>query len=129
VSGGTGAPDRMQEVTGPVVSDADAAKLSSNFIPELMIAAGEKGKDTCRGDSGGPMFAQFIKRLGRPPPGTTPPPNPPYQYGITSFGEEVCATNPAVYTEVNAPEIRKFITCRMLTTPTHTPTYCWTIYK
>jgi secreted trypsin-like serine protease len=116
MSGGTASPDRMQEVKVPVVSDADAAKLSSSFIPELMIAAGEKGKDTCQGDSGGPLFAQFIKRLGRPPPGTTPTPNPPYQYGITAFGGTVsqpCGIDPGTYTEVNAPSIREFITTSM----------------
>jgi secreted trypsin-like serine protease len=117
--------DRMQETKVSVVSDADAAKIyPTKFVADLMMAAGEGGKGACYGDSGGPLFASYKSLRG-----TTKPPSGPYQYGITSFGEEVCATNPAVYTEVNAPEIRKFITCRMLTTPTHTPTYCWTIYK
>jgi secreted trypsin-like serine protease len=110
MSGGT-SPDRMQEVKVPVVSDADAAKPGSGFVPDLMISAGEKGKDTCQGDSGGPLFASY-KSLGKRPPGTTPPPNPPYQYGITAFGKG-CGVEPGTYTEVNAPSIREFITTSM----------------
>jgi secreted trypsin-like serine protease len=100
----------MKEVTVPVVSDADAAKLYSEFIPELMIAAGEKGKGTCQGDSGGPLFVKPL-RLGKPPPGSPPPPR--YQYGITSFGPKECGVPPRIYTEVNAPSIREFITTSM----------------
>jgi secreted trypsin-like serine protease len=108
MSGGA-SPDRMLEVKVPVVSDADAAKLSSSFIPELMISAGEKGKDTCQGDSGGPLFVIPL-RLGKPPPGSPPPPR--YQYGITAFGKG-CGVDPGTYTEVNAPSIREFITTSM----------------
>ena len=108
MSGGT-SPDRMQYVPVPVVSDADAAKLSSNFIPELMISAGKTGKDTCQGDSGGPLFTSPL-RLGNPPPGSAPPPR--YQYGITAFGKG-CGVEPGTYTEVNAPSIREFITTSM----------------
>jgi secreted trypsin-like serine protease len=111
MAGGTARPDRMQEVKVPVVSDADAAKPGSGFVPDLMISAGEKGKDTCQGDSGGPLFASY-KSLGKRPPGTTPPPNPPYQYGITAFGNG-CGVEPGTYTEVNAPSIREFITTSM----------------
>lgn len=107
-SGGAGT-DRMQVVKVPVVSDADAAKRSSSFIPELMISAGEKGKDTCQGDSGGPLFVTPL-RLGTPPPGSPPP--RPYQYGITAFGKG-CGVDPGTYTEVNAPSIREFITTSM----------------
>jgi|SRR5215212_7359565 len=102
-------PDRMQEVKVPVVSDADAAKLSSSFIPDLMISAGEKGKGPCQGDSGGPLFVNS-KRLGKTPPKS--PPLPPSQYGITVFGKG-CGGDPGTYTEVNAPSIREFITTSM----------------
>ena len=69
---------------------------SSSFVGVLMVAAGKEGKDTCTGDSGGPMFArQDDKR---------------YQIGIISFGEG-CATQkyPGVHTEVNARAIRTYI--------------------
>jgi secreted trypsin-like serine protease len=108
MSGGT-SPDRMQEVKVPVVSDADAAKPGSGFVPDLMISAGEKGKDTCQGDSGGPLSVKPL-RLGKPPPGSPPPPR--YQYGITAFGKG-CGVDPGTYTEVNAPSIREFIITSM----------------
>jgi secreted trypsin-like serine protease len=101
--------DRMQETKVTAVSDADAAKIyPTKFVPELMMAAGEKGKGACYGDSGGPLFASYIRLRG-----STQPPSGPFQYGITSDGETVCATNPAIYTEVNAPSIREFITTSM----------------
>jgi secreted trypsin-like serine protease len=113
MAGGTARPDQMQEGKVPVVSDAEAAKIYPGFFdPEIMIAAGETGRGVCYGDSGGPMFASY-KPLGKVPPGTTPPPNSPYQYGIATFGEKVCGTKPAVYTEVNEPSIREFITTSM----------------
>jgi secreted trypsin-like serine protease len=105
MSGSTARPDRMQEAKVPIVSDEEGAKLSSNFVPELMIAAGETGKDTCQGDSGGPLFASY-KGLG------SAPGSGPYQYGITAFGQG-CGVNPGTYTEVNAPSIRDFIITSM----------------
>jgi secreted trypsin-like serine protease len=94
-----GFPDRMQEASVPVVSDAQADKVYRRaFVPALMVAAGKTGVDTCVGDSGGPMFAQT--------------PGGPRQIGITSFGANRCGARgvPGVYTEVNAPSIRNFVT-------------------
>jgi secreted trypsin-like serine protease len=94
---GSNLPERMRVARVPIVSDARARDVyGSSFVGALMVAAGKEGKDTCTGDSGGPMFArQDDKR---------------YQIGITSFGEG-CATRkyPGVYTEVNARAIRTFI--------------------
>jgi secreted trypsin-like serine protease len=110
MSGGT-RPDQLQEAKLTVVSDEVAAKsYPSHYIPELMIAAGGNGKDTCQGDSGGPMFARPLS-LGKPPAGA--PPRPYSQYGITSFGRGCGGSDPGVYTEVNAPFIREFITTSM----------------
>ncbi len=102
---GTGSlrvPNRMQEVSVPVVADRfaeqtyNAADLTPPFIPRLMVAAGDSDLDTCQGDSGGPLF----DRTGR---GYT-------QIGITSFGVGCGVLNfPGVYTEVNAPKVRAFI--------------------
>jgi secreted trypsin-like serine protease len=90
-------PDRMHVARVPIVSDARARDVyGPSFAGTLMVAAGKEGKDTCTGDSGGPMFAtQDGKR---------------YQIGITSYGNG-CATKkyPGVYTEVNARPIRTFI--------------------
>lgn len=95
----SGYPDRMHEASVPVVSDAQADKVYRRaFVPALMVAAGKTGVDTCFGDSGGPLFAQT--------------PGGPRQIGITSFGAARCGARgvPGVYTEVNAPSIRNFIT-------------------
>jgi secreted trypsin-like serine protease len=94
---GSSFPDRMRVARVPIVSDARARDVyGSAFVGALMVAAGKEGKDTCSGDSGGPMFArQGDKR---------------YQIGITSFGAGCGARGyPGVYTEVNAPAIRSFI--------------------
>jgi trypsin len=90
-------PNRLRAATVPLVSDARAEDVyGSSYFPRLMVAAGEEGKDTCDGDSGGPMWA------------TTPQGR--RQIGITSFGAG-CGTQgfPGVYIEVNAPSIRSFI--------------------
>jgi secreted trypsin-like serine protease len=94
-----GFPDRMHEARVPIVSDAQADKVYRRaFVPALMVAAGKTGVDTCVGDSGGPLFAQT--------------PEGARQIGITSFGAKRCGARgvPGVYTEVNAPSIRSFIT-------------------
>ena len=57
-------PDRMREAQVPIVSDSSAQQTydalfgPSGYIPPIQVAAGTKGKDTCGGDSGGPLFAK-----------------------------------------------------------------------
>ncbi len=91
-------PVRMQEAQVPIVSDATAKDAyGRDYTKELMVAAGEEGRDTCQGDSGGPIFAKNSN--GRF-----------FQIGITSFGNGCGARNfPGVYTEANSDEIRPFI--------------------
>ena len=99
--GGKGPLNRMREVSIPVVSDARAKRAyvplppRDTYFPSLMVAAGKKGKSVCFGDSGGPLFDSGSRT----------------QVGITSHGAGGCARAryPAVYTEVNNPEIRQFI--------------------
>jgi trypsin len=111
-------PDQMQEVKVPVVSDAEGEKVfGSQFVPELMIAAGDASRSHCKGDSGGPLFTSF-PRFGKAPVGGSAPlpPRPSYQYGIASFAKlsgKQCGVDPAAFTEVNAPSIREFITTSM----------------
>ena len=93
---------RLREVSIPMVSDSRAKRAYATapsvrtppYYPSLQVAAGEKGKDACFGDSGGPLFD----------PGSRT------EVGITSHGVP-CATGryPTVYTEVNNPQIRNFI--------------------
>ncbi len=69
-----------------------------------MIVAGGMGKDACQGDSGGPLF------VARAPNGG---PSGQYtQIGIASLNTGGCAYKDfsMVYTEVNNPSIRSFIT-------------------
>jgi secreted trypsin-like serine protease len=94
-------PDRMNEVSLPVVSDATAKQAwsaqppSSLYVPSLMVATdSQAGKDAFQGDSGGPLFN----------PGAAPT-----QVGIVSFGAKTRGSRPTAYTEVNNSEIRKFI--------------------
>lgn len=98
-SAGNSFPQRMREVKVPIVSDARASReYGSDYDPSLMVAAGQAGKDSCQGDSGGPLFASTS------PGGYT-------QIGITSFGAGCGAAGfPGVYTEVNNPSVRNFIT-------------------
>ena len=71
-------PDRMRVARVPIVSDTRARKVYVPvYVGALMIAAGKGEKDTCDGDSGGPIFASTAGKR--------------YQIGITSFGKG-CAT-------------------------------------
>jgi secreted trypsin-like serine protease len=91
-------PDALREVVVPVVADARCDELNHGLVtPETQLCAGEKGIDSCGGDSGGPLFATTSG-------GTR------IQVGIVSWGIG-CAKNryPGVYTEVNSPTVRDFI--------------------
>jgi secreted trypsin-like serine protease len=90
---------RMHEVSVPVVSDSRAKRTYQSeglkYLPSLHVAAGKQGNGPCFGDSGGPLFDSGSRT----------------QVGITSYGAGGCGTAryPAVYTEVNNPDIRNFI--------------------
>jgi secreted trypsin-like serine protease len=120
-------PDRMHEARVPIVSDfrteqaydpRPETKLTRPFVysPPLMIAAGGNGKDTCQGDSGGPLFVAPGPDAGGGDNGDDGDNGGSgggkyTQIGITSFGLG-CAYKdfPGVYTEVNNPSIRSFLT-------------------
>jgi secreted trypsin-like serine protease len=91
-------PDRMHEAQVPIYSDASGQQTyRQDYLPPLMIAAAGKTEvDTCQGDSGGPLFAQVSGKYT--------------QIGITSVGLGCAAGKPGIYTEVNNPSIRDFIT-------------------
>ena len=91
-------PNELREVVVPVVADAPCDTAYHGFLTvETQLCAGQKGLDSCGGDSGGPLFATTSG-------GTE------VQVGIVSFGIG-CAKNrfPGVYTEVNSPAVRSFI--------------------
>jgi secreted trypsin-like serine protease len=96
---------QLAEVTLPIISDAAALTRHSAYNPETNIAAGMTGgKSVCKGDSGAPLLGQI---------GST------YQIGIVSYGlSEACGTGTTtVFTEVNAPRIKEFITKCITTGP------------
>ncbi len=90
---------RMHEVSVPIVSDSRAKRAYQSqglkYLPSLHVSAGKNGNGPCFGDSGGPLFDSGSRT----------------QVGITSYGAGGCGTAryPAVYTEVNNPDIRNFI--------------------
>jgi len=90
--------NRLRDGTPPLVTDIECDRAYNGDIRRAVhVCAGHRGEDTCQGDSGGPMWT--TTESGR------------RQIGITSFGVG-CGTAryPGVYTEVNAPAIRSFIT-------------------
>jgi len=56
-SEGGSLPSTLRQVTVPYVNDDDCSDAygSGNIVGDVMICAGEGGKDSCQGDSGGPM--------------------------------------------------------------------------
>jgi secreted trypsin-like serine protease len=98
---GSRVQNHMREAQVPLVSDSRAEQTYTDYIPPIMIAAGGKAKDTCLGDSGGPLFVRTSGNSG----------GKYTQIGIVSTGAG-CGTKgvPGVYAEVNNPSIRSFIT-------------------
>jgi secreted trypsin-like serine protease len=100
--GGTAFPDRLREVTVPIVSPAECATAyfidGTQFLDRnTMLCAGRSGKDTCQGDSGGPLFVKAVTGGF-------------IQVGITSWGFGCAATGfPGVYTRLSNLGIGNFV--------------------
>jgi secreted trypsin-like serine protease len=93
----------LNEVDVPIVSNAVCKKAMQydGDITNRMICAGfsEGGKDSCIGDSGGPLFSYMANaRAG-------------LQTGIVSWGDNWCgrANSYGVYTRISDVEINSFI--------------------
>jgi len=56
-SEGGSLPSTLRQVEVPYINDEDCTNAygSGNIIGDVMICAGEAGKDSCQGDSGGPL--------------------------------------------------------------------------
>jgi trypsin len=77
-------------VTIPIIASATCGNTWS--ITDNMICAGAMGRDSCNGDSGGPLTV-----------GAT-------QVGIVSFGSAQCGNGmPGVYARVASAAVRDFI--------------------
>jgi secreted trypsin-like serine protease len=101
-AGGVNYPDRLREVTVPLVPHAECSTAygadGNNYIHKsTMICAGHTGKDTCQGDSGAPLFVPAIT-------------GGYIQIGITSWGAGCAATGyPGVYTRLSGKSIGNFV--------------------
>ena len=84
-------PDRPHEVDVPIWSNFRCNEPQSypSQVTDDMICAGDTGKCSCNGDSGGPMFTPFQGEF--------------YQTGVVSWGAGMCgAVNlPGVYARVS----------------------------
>ena len=114
-------PERMREAQVPIVSDSRADELYEDlcrsngtrswYTPRLMVAAGGTGKDSCKGDSGGPLFIARAPTGNGDNDGNKGASSSKYtQIGIVSFSA-ACGDKgyPQAYTEVNASPIASFI--------------------
>jgi trypsin len=92
---GLNATNQLRYVDLKVVSDAECGVANIGFHGPSGVCAEELLKDSCNGDSGGPLFWNGSTRI---------------QIGIVSYGNS-CAVpkSPGVYSEINNPDIRKFI--------------------
>lgn len=91
-----GYPDVLRKVDVPILTDAAciASGVGNQIEPETMVCAGETGKDSCDGDSGGPLLVDADAGADSPVW---------LQLGIVSFGNGCALTNqPGVYAEVPA---------------------------
>lgn len=84
----------LRKTQVPVVAASQCArnfagKHDGTFDPAVMLCAGQPGRDTCTGDSGGPLFAETAEGF--------------VQVGIVSWGVGCAAPDrPGIYTRVSA---------------------------
>ncbi|HEV2891717.1 MAG TPA: serine protease [Frankiaceae bacterium] len=92
---GLNSTNSLRYVDLKVVSDSECGVANLGFDAPTGVCAEELLKDSCNGDSGGPLFYNGTTRI---------------QIGIVSYGNS-CAVpkSPGVYSEVNNTEIRSFI--------------------
>ncbi|XP_019880112.2 CLIP domain-containing serine protease HP8 isoform X2 [Aethina tumida] len=88
---------KLLKVQIPIVPTSECRKVYSHFAPiseKQVCAGGVDGKDSCGGDSGGPM--QYLGSMGGRLAFI--------QHGIVSYGPRDCGTvgQPAIYTRVDS---------------------------
>lgn len=82
----------LMETQIPHVNHRNCIEYYPNLSTHQLCAGGETGKDSCHGDSGGPLINV----------GTINQTQRFVQYGIVSFGKMICADeDPSVYTKVS----------------------------
>jgi len=81
----------LQKLQLPVLNNQQCKIGRLTPRPSQLCAGGELGKDSCRGDSGGPLLIQAEADM------------PWYVIGIVSFGSKECGSGrPAMYTRVSS---------------------------
>jgi trypsin len=107
-------PDFLMEVSIPTISHEDCDDRNSydgRIIDNAMICAGANGKDSCSGDSGGPLLM-----LGNNS-------SDDVQVGIVSFGRQCGLANfPGIYTRVS--NYLAWIQTTICQTSNYKPTTC-----
>jgi secreted trypsin-like serine protease len=97
------ATTRLRRTEVPLVPDAGCNQgyAPRGIVQPLMVCAGDGVRDSCFGDSGGPLALDV----------DSGPARSLRLAGIVSFGGQYCADplRPGVYTEVDAPAIRTFL--------------------
>jgi len=95
------AEEWQQQLQVPILTKENCTdKFKGRFTPDKtqICAGGELGKDSCKGDSGGPLYMKQVTYSGRP---ISDDFEPVYLMGIVSFGSKKCGTGtPGVYTRV-----------------------------
>merc|ERR1719187_853171 len=76
----------------PVLSNDTCSSLFSNWTPydSQICAGGEEGKDSCGGDSGGPLYMRYVKPGTKKTDPTPKNSEPWYLLGVVSFGSTTC---------------------------------------
>ena len=93
---GLTATNQLRYVDLKVITDGQCGQTNFGFHGPTGVCAEELAKDSCQGDSGGPLFWNGSPRV---------------QIGIVSYGTGCGLPKfPGVYSEVNNPDIRSFIT-------------------
>ena len=61
LSSGGSSPNRLMQVSVPIVSESKCKRAYGSSIHASMVCAGldRGGKDSCQGDSGGPMVCEY----------------------------------------------------------------------
>jgi len=96
-----GAPKAIQQMLEvPVLSSSECGQLFLTPKKSQICAGGDRGKDSCRGDSGGPLFLRRVLSNGRMDPNNDHD-DPWFLLGVVSFGTKVCGRGkPGIYTRV-----------------------------
>lgn len=85
-------PRTLRSVEVPIISSEQCKTSWPGNVDDTMVCAGSPGKDSCNGDSGGPLSQNRTV------------------IGVVSWGSLVCEdSQPGVYARTSNPSIRDFI--------------------